>query len=237
MKNKSRHPRFASFLMAPDRDHLKRGADQMLPAPPTRRRSTLHIPEPYNGTPAPPLPADPPIPRVPQIRAQLQYLQPSAHLPHLDQPYTAPQPFLRPGQAEINCRVFDRAATDSIAMVDDSTASVPQARDATEAAPAPAPALVKALPRRKSRAEIRRRQDAFIEAEEAHMRFGDVCHDAISAVFPSLTGNEMSDVKEALAFCIPKWMALVDPVDPAVPETGAWYHEYEYYYSYEEEEE
>jgi hypothetical protein len=55
-------------------------------------------------------------------------------------------------------------------------------------------------------------------------------------VFPALTGNLLSDVKEALGFCIPKWMALVDRGDPAAPERGKFSHEYAYSSEDEEEE-
>jgi hypothetical protein len=69
---------------------------------------------------------------------------------------------------------------------------------------------------------------------ETYALFGDVSFEAVHALFPELPGVHMCAVKEALGFCVPRWMALVSHGEERTPATS--YQEYEYYSAYEEEE-
>jgi hypothetical protein len=69
---------------------------------------------------------------------------------------------------------------------------------------------------------------------ETYALFGDACFGAVHAVFPELPGVHMCAVKEALGFCVPRWMALVSRGGERAARKS--YQEYEYYSAYEEEE-
>jgi hypothetical protein len=148
-----------------------------------------------------------------------------------------PTSFFRPnGHPEISGRPFDIAAPDAVAFVDDSTASAPPSSESLPPAPKPCALPAKSLPPRRSRRRLRADLDAAVAVHEQVRRFGDACYEAISAVFPLLTGNQMNDVKEALGFCLPKWMAVINRPDPPGPPRGRYYHEYIYYSDEEDED-
>jgi hypothetical protein len=206
----------------------------------------LRVPAPYDLAPVSPqaLVAGP---ARPQIREQYRYFDgsriPPLPMPHPDgsipppsAPFTSQTGFMRLNEhPEISARPFDRASTDSIAFVDDSTASVPQSSELPPPPPRPSLPPAKSLPSRRPRRKLKAEIDASVAAHDSFRRFGDVCYEAISAVFPSLTGNQMNDVKEALTFCIPKWLAVIDRPDSETPPDGKYYHEYTYYSDEEDE--
>jgi hypothetical protein len=76
------------------------------------------------------------------------------------------------------------------------------------------------------------------DGEEPYRLFRDICFDAVTEVFPTITGEQMLRVREALEFCIPRWQSLINEGEMASTQRniGPHFVEYEYYSEYEEEE-